>query len=172
MEKRRMARRCFLWLAGVGLAAFILWGCERGSGTWWSGQTDLEIVFIVIDRSSDKPIPDAHIEVESLGGLYKGAREEEFVMTTDTNGEARKDLQNNACTGTDSLLGFTRSYIVFLPLWRYRAVAVGFDASEWSDLHEPEIQRQVQRVKPGNARLIVRMPLEKKPDKKMSNVKF
>jgi hypothetical protein len=167
-----MTRRWLRWLAGAGLAALIVWGCERGSGTWWSGQTDLEIVFIVIDRSSDKPIPDAHIEVESLGGFYQGAREEKFVMTTDTNGEARKDLQNNACTGTDSLLGFNRSYIVLLPAWRYRAVAVGFDASEWSDLHDREIQRQVQRVKPGNARLIVRMPLEKKPDKKMSNGKF
>src|SRR5438477_12868018 len=122
-----MTRRWLKWMAGTGLAALIVWGCERGSGTWWVGRTDLEIVFIVIDGGSGKPIPGAHLEVKSVGELEQDAREENFVMIAGANGAARKECRNSRCAGADSLLGFPRSYIVYLPYWRYRALAVGFD---------------------------------------------
>jgi hypothetical protein len=63
-------------------------------------------------------------------------------------------------------LGYTRSYVVHLPWWRYRAIAAGFEPSEWTDLDIPEIRKQVQRVEPGKAKLVVRVPLQKRSDKK------
>lgn len=51
--------------------------------------------------------------------------------------------------------GFTDTFAVDLPAWRFRVAAAGYEQSEWAELDGPEHgwQVQVRQVAPGRAKL-------------------
>lgn len=158
-----MARR---WWKRLLVAAVVLpllvWGCDRVQTIRWVGSTDLDVVFAVTDVSNGSPVPGARVEVQSEGGLYAEPDKQQFVLVAGADGVARKECQQSMCFGTQSGLGFTNTFVVHLPWWRFRVVADGFKSGEWIDLDVPEYIRQVQRTGPGKTVLVVPVSLLKR----------
>src|SRR5262249_17538012 len=150
-----MRRRWWKWLFVLVPIPALVWGCDRAGTIHWVGATDLEIEFVVTDGASGQPVAGAQIDVDSRGGFYDKSAEEQFQLTADADGKARRVCRNAMCFGTRSGLGFTDTFVVHLPWWRFRASAPGFRTGEWQELDVPEYGRQVQRVKPGRSRLLV-----------------
>jgi hypothetical protein len=129
--------------------------------THWVGSTDLEIEFVVTEAGSGGPVPGARVEVHSEGRFSEEPDKGAFVLVADAGGVARKECLGSTCFGTRSALGFTDTYVVGLPWWRFRVVAPGFEPCDWLDLDLPEHVRQVQRVRPHRARLVIPVSLHK-----------
>ena len=130
-------------------------------GVGWVGNTNLEVQFVIAASDSGQPVPDARVEVQSEGGFYAEPKPQKFVLTADADGIARKECLESMCCGTKSGLHLIHSYSVRLPWWRYRIVATGFKPSPWTELEVAENGRQVRRMGPGHAQLVVRVSLLK-----------
>jgi hypothetical protein len=158
-----MARR---WWKRLLVAAVVLpllvWGCDRFQTIYWVGSTDLEVEFAVTDAATGGPLPGSRVEVQSEGGFYAEDFKQEFALTADAGGSARKECPRSMCFGTQSGLRFTDTFVVHLPFWRYRGVAEGYESSEWADLDVLELRRQVRRAGPGKAKLVVPVSLHKR----------
>ncbi len=158
-----MARR---WWKRLLVAALVLpllvWGCDRLLAIHWVGSTDLEVEFAVTDAATGNPVPGARVEVQSEGGFYAEDFKQEFALTTDPGGLARRECARSMCYGTQSGLRFTDTFVVYLPFWRYRVLAEGFESSEWADLNVLELRRQVRRTGPRRAKLAVPVALHKR----------
>ena len=107
------------------------------------------------------PVPGARVEVQSEGGLYEERDKQEFVLVAGADGLARRECLHSMCFGTRSGLGFTNTFVVHLPWWRYRVVSEHYGPTEWSDLDVPDQRRQVRRAGPrqcqaGRARVAAR----------------
>jgi hypothetical protein len=130
---------------------------------YWVGHTDLEVAFCLTALDSGQPIAGARIEVRSEGGSYEERGEQQFVLSTDANGVARKECRHNTCSGARSALGFTDSFAVHLPWWQFRVSAPGFESSAWMDLAIGDIRRRTHRIGPGRARVVVPVTLRRRP---------
>jgi hypothetical protein len=158
-----MTRRWLNWLLAVGLVALLVWGCDRVLLKDWVGFTDLEVAFAVTDAHTDRLIARARVEIQSEGGFSEERGKQEFVLLADAGGVARKDCRSSMCFGTLSGLGFTNTYRVHLPWWRFRVYAPGYQTTEWVHLDVPQYGQEVERVGSGKAKLVVRVPLQKSP---------
>ncbi len=139
----------------IVLGAVLLVGICGLNHVRWSGRTDLEVKFVVRDIVSGRPIPGARIEVQLMEGVPEEERDKAlFVLTADESGVARKECPESPCTGERSGLGFTDTFYVSPPWWRFRVKAEGFEPRGWTDL-VPAYQRQGRRVRPGKALLVV-----------------
>jgi hypothetical protein len=138
-----------------------VWLWDRLLTIQWVGWTDLEIELLVADTTTGQPVEAATIEVHSEGGFYEEREPQRFTLVTDREGVAKRVCRRSMCCGTQSGLKFTDTYVVHLPRWRFRVSAPDCQASKWIDLDVPEYIRQVQRVGPGAAKLVVRVPLQK-----------
>ena len=124
----------------------------------WVGYTELEIEFVVTD--SGRPVPGASVQVHSEGGFFKGGEEEEdFVLVTDGNGIARTSCDDVWCSGEKSGLRLTDTYDVYMPWWQFQVTAPDYHASECYFLASREFNKQVQRLGPGKAKLVVPIQL-------------
>lgn len=158
----RMARWRWRWLIVSFLVLLLLvWGFDRFVRSLWVGSTDLMVEFVVTDATSSGPVPGARVEVQSQGGFYAEDFEQEFALTADAGGLASKECLRCECYGSDSGLRFTDTFAVYLPYWRYRVVAEGYESTEWANLYALEHARQVQRTGPRHAKLIVPVTLAK-----------
>lgn len=158
-----MIRRWWKWLFAIALAGLLVWGFDRVMMIYWVGSTDLVVEFAVTQADSDRPIPGARVEVQSEGGFYEERDKQQFALLADAGGMARKECRSSMCFGTVSGLGFTNTYRVHLPWWRFRVSAAGYRPSEWEALDVPEYGREVERVGSGKARLVVRARLQRSP---------
>lgn len=159
-----MARRWWQWLLMVITALPVLaWGWDRVQMIDWVGRTDLEVVFMLTEVGSRTPIPGARVEVQSEGGFYEERDPQEFILAADADGVAHKECRHRMCFGTRSGLGFTDTFGVHLPWWRFRASAPGFEPSAWADLDVGEYQRRAHRTGPGKAQVVVPVVLHRRP---------
>jgi hypothetical protein len=157
-----MARRWWKWLLlAVFALPLLVWGYDRLMIIYWVGGTDLEVEFAVAATSSGDPVPGVRVEVQSEGGFYEEGDKQEFTLVAEADGVARKQCRNSMCFGTRSGLGFTDTYVVHLPWWRFRVTAAGYEPSDWVYLDVPEYVRQVQRAGPRRAKLVVPVSLRK-----------
>jgi hypothetical protein len=140
----------------------LVWGCDRLSTFYWVGRTDLEVEFAVTDAATGGPVPGARVEVQSEGGFYEERDRREFALAADADGVARKECRRSMCFGERSGLGFTDTFMVHLPWWRYRGVAEGYDPTEWAHLAVPEQLGRVRRTGPDKARLVVPVSLQRR----------
>jgi hypothetical protein len=148
-----------LWLAVVPVA---VWGYDGLQKICWVGFTDLEIVFVVTDVDSGRPVEGAKIAVHTGGGIYREHEEKPFELVTDADGTARRVCHDSMCSGTQSGLAFTDTFAVHLPWWDFRVTAPGFRSSQRLLLDVAEYGHQVQRLPDRSAQLVVRVPLLKK----------
>jgi hypothetical protein len=159
-----MARRWWKWLVAAMLLPLLVWGFDRIQFVHWVGSTDLTIAFVVVTGNAEQPVAGARIEVQSEGGFYEEQEKQEFELHTNTDGTAHKVCRNSMCFGARSALGFTNTFAVHLPRWRFRVSAPGFSSSGWVDLDVLEFQRGARRSDPGKAELLVRISLRKALD--------
>jgi hypothetical protein len=159
-----MAKRwriCLFMVCLLSLILLELWRYDHTQTIKWIGDTNLVVEFIVTSAESGQPIPDARIEVQSDKSWYDGADDEKnFELSTDAAGAARKQCLNNRCIGTQSGLRITDTYSVYVPGWRVRVLALGYEPSAWVDLNE-EYRGNVQREGQMRDRLVVRISLQK-----------
>lgn len=160
-----MARRWSICLFTISLLlglALLAWGFDRSQTIKWVGSTNLEVEFRITSAESDQPIRGARIQVLSHGGFYDdGEAEGPFELQTDAAGMAGRHLRNNMCIGTVSGLRFTNTYHVYVPTWRLRVSAAGYEPSAWVDLNA-EYRGKVQHEGPQRDRLTIRILLQKK----------
>jgi hypothetical protein len=147
----------------AGLAPLLVLWFDRSQTIAWVGFNDLEVVFVVTDARTGAPVPGARVEVHSEGGLYEERDPQDFVLTADGAGEARKVCRNSMCFGTQSWLRRTDTYAVHLPDWYFRVSAPGYQAAESVYLDTIGFRRLARRAGPGKAQLVVRVPLERTP---------
>lgn len=158
-----MRGRRWKWLLLIACAVpLLVWCCDRFQTIQWVGHTNLEIDFAVTDATTGSPIRGARVEVQSEGGFYEENFKQDFVLTTDVGGNARRECRQSMCFGTESGLRFTDTFAVHLPYWRYRVVADGYEPIEWADLDVLELRRQVRRDGPGKAKLVVPVSLHRR----------
>jgi hypothetical protein len=157
-----MTRRWWKWLLVVGiLVPLLVWGYDRLQMIDWVGRTDLDVEFVVTEAGSSAPVPGARVEVHSDGGFYEEKDPQEFVLITDADGVARKECRGNMCGGRSSGLGFTDTYAVSRPSWRFRVTAPGYEPCEWAALGEGPYRQQAKETGPGHARLEVAVSLQR-----------
>lgn len=155
-----MPRRWWILLLSVIALPLLVWGYDRLLMTRWVGDTDLEVEFVVTDSVTGGPVPRARVEIQSEGGFYAEDFKQDFTLTGDDSGVARKECLHSMCFGTQSQLRFTDTFAVHLPFWRYRVVAGGYHSTEWIELGLPQA-RQVQRAGHGKAKLVVPVALRR-----------
>jgi hypothetical protein len=155
------------WLVLIGLAVFLLgvWGYDRILTVWWVGHTDLEVEFLVTDATTGWTIKGAEISVHSDGGLYSESEEEsekkDFTLITEGDGRAQRICHQCMCSGNRSGLGFTDTYSVHLPNWRYRVSALTYEPSQLVDLDTSQQIRKVRPVGRGVSKLVVQVSLQR-----------
>jgi hypothetical protein len=150
-----------LVIGGIALPLFV-WGCDRVQMMHWVGSTDLEVEFAITDAATGAQIPDARVEIkQAKGGFYEDRDEKEFVLASGSDGLASRGGRESMCFGTRSGLGFTDTFVVHLPYWRFRVVAGGYESGEWTELDVPQYIRQARRAGPGKAKLVVPVSLHK-----------
>src|SRR5206468_4296086 len=124
------------------------------------GRADLEVVFIVTDAKSARPIKDARIAVRSEGGFHRERDEKNFELTTDADGIARRICHETMSFGSQSNRKSTDTYSVHLPWWNFQVSAQGYSPGDSIYLDVPVYGRQVEHVSGGQARLVVRIFLQ------------
>jgi hypothetical protein len=134
---------------------------DRAVKSSWVGHADLEVEFVVVDAASDQPIEGAELAIQSDGGFYAERDEAPFTLRTDAGGAARRVCHDSMCFGTQSGLRVTDTYAVHLPWWTFRVSAPGYQPTDPELLDVRERVRQVQRVGPRAAKLVVRVPLQR-----------
>ncbi|HWG46629.1 MAG TPA: hypothetical protein VN688_27960 [Gemmataceae bacterium] len=159
-----MARRWWKWLlAAAVVLPLLVWGFDRVQMIYWVGSTDLVVEFAIMDDTTGTSIPRARVEIQqSEGGFYEDREEREFVLVAGGDGLAFRECRQSMCFGTRSGLGFTDTFAVHLPYWRFRVLAGEHEPSEWIDLDAPQYIRQTRRAGTGEARLTVPVCLHKK----------
>jgi hypothetical protein len=159
-----MARHWWIWLSLLACGLLVI-TCvyDRVELIAWVGATDLDVEFVITDADSGAPLPGARVEIHSEGGLL--AHEEskgDFVLIVDEDGVAQKARPRCMCHGDRSGLGFTNSFAIHTPWWRFRAVAAGYETPEWAWLDSIDHSRQLQRLGPGRTKLVVPISLTKR----------
>ena len=159
-----MARRRWEWLfLAAVMLPLLVYGLDRVWLIRWVGSTDLEVEFAVTDAATDGPVPGARVEVQSEVGCDTKDFEQDLTIPVDAAGSARMEVRPCVCFGTQSGLRFTDTFVVHLPYWRCRVIAESYEPSEWANLDVLKQRRQVRRIGPGKAKLVVPMSLHKKP---------
>lgn len=157
-----MARR---WWVSLLVAAVVLpllvWGCDRFQEIRWVGNIDLLVEFTVTDTTGS-PVRGAQVEVRSEGGFYAERNRQEFALVAGIDGVARKECLDNRCSGSTSGLGFTETFGVYRPWWRYRVIAAGYEPTEWIDLESQDLRGRTRRSGRGKAVLVVPVSLPKR----------
>jgi hypothetical protein len=159
-----VARRRWLWLLTPFVFLLALVGYDRVTKVRWVGGTDLEVEFLVTDAASGDPVEDASVSVISDGGFYREQDEKEFTLRTDPNGTACRTCHDSMCFGTSSGFGFTGTWAVHLPRWMVKVSSPGYEPSELGDVDVLEFRQQVRRISPREAKLVVPIPLHKRPE--------
>lgn len=159
-----VCRWCKRFLIVAGAVLLMAGAYDRFLMMHRVGGTDLEVEFVVVEASSGNRVQGARVEVKSDGGFYEEKEPQEFVLAVDAGGVARKVCRNTMCFGTGSGLGVTDTFAVHLPFWIFRVTAPGHESSQWIDLDVPAYGRQVRRVCPGQAKVVVPVSLAKSRD--------
>ena len=159
-----MSRRWRFVVFGVAVVAVLLFAFERVQRIHWVGSTNLEIEFLVTQADTGQPVQGAEIAVWSEGGFYRERADRQFSLLTDEQGKARRVCHESMCFGTQSGLRLTDTYVVHLPWWNFRVSAPGYWTRELTSLDIPENVRQVQRLGPETAKLVVRVSVERDGD--------
>src|SRR5262245_23622374 len=129
-----MARHWWKCLLPLPLVALLALGFDRLQMIAWVGSTDLEVEFAIPETGTGQPVPSASVEVESDGGFYEEREPQQFELSADADGVARKECRDSMCFGDQSGLRFTDTFVVHLPWWRFRVSAAGYQPSEWVEL--------------------------------------
>ena len=151
-----MTRRRWKWLLVVTAVALLAWGYDRLNTTFWVGNTDLTVEFVVADSQTGRPVSGAKVDVEYSDGYYGQANQPPVHWTANENGLASEVL---GCQifGTASGLGFTDEFTVENPVWRYRVVADGYEPSGWLRLDTAANRQQPRLI--GPRRSLIRVPI-------------
>lgn len=151
------------WLAmGVIAVPLCVWGYDRVLVIHWVGHTDLDVEFSISDAATGAPIRGARVEIQqTAGGYYEDRDEKGYMLASGDDGLARKVCRSSMCFGTRSGLGFTDTFVVHLPVWRFQAVANGYEPSQWTELDVPHYLQQVRQSGPGEAKLAVAVSLDR-----------
>jgi hypothetical protein len=157
-----MARRWWFVVGGLVAVPLLAVGYDRLQTRHWVGHTDLQVDFLVTDARTGQPVAGAKVAVHPDGGFYRDRDEPAFVLMTGGDGAARRVCHDSMCAATQSGLRFTDTYAVHLPWWYFRVSAQGFEASDIVFLDAPEFARQVRRVGPRAAELVVQVSLRKR----------
>jgi hypothetical protein len=151
-------------LLGAGLLVLLVWGYDRYKRMNWIGYTDLEIEVEVTDATSGKPIPGAHIEVQSWGTMEDGDDEErKFDLYANANGVVHQEFGKTKCSGCLSGLRFTDTFHVYRPWWYFQITAAGYEPSDPIDLHLSGNRWKAKRTGGGRSKLFVDVSLQRAP---------
>jgi hypothetical protein len=148
--------RAFIFVAGI-VVAIGLFG-SVGTTTYWVGQTDLQIEFVVTDADTRRPIGGATVHVHSELGFCLEKDGQDFTMKTDAEGRIIRLYHHCMSGGRESWI--RKTWGVSLPLWMFHATAPGFADGEKIDLRA-RYHRQVRRGDGGPATLVVPIALRK-----------
>ncbi|WP_010586814.1 hypothetical protein [Schlesneria paludicola] len=124
-------------------------------GVRWVGRTDLEVRFLLTDRETGQPIPNATIHVRTgPGGFCRDRETREFTIVTDAHGNAKQMCEECMCSGSRST--FENTYNVHLPRWRFYATAIDYSATDPTDL---EFGNTVQKVQRGDSFAVISLSI-------------
>jgi len=145
---------CVAVLVASALATF-------GIDVVWVGQTDLQVVFIVSDAETKKPVPSAVVEFRKDEEGNDFCREEcdeaRDSFTTDATGRLARHWTGCMCSGRRSWVR-NDTFSLRLPgLW-VRASAPGYATGKWTYLDDRSYRCAVKREE-GFATLEVNIPL-------------
>lgn len=131
----------------------------------WVGHTNLMVEFTVSDAETGEPIPAARVEVQQAEGGFRDDHDKrEFVLVADSAGVIGRECPGTTCTGRSNNLGSVDTFDAYLPQWRFRALAEGFETGEWIELNA--LQRQgkarAQRTGRGKSRVVLPVSLRKR----------
>ena len=129
----------------VVLAVALLVVVMCTSGIRWVGRTDLEIVFVITDADTGAPVPTALAEVQPGDCFVCDRTTQDFTLKADAAGTAAKVCPDMMSFGTTGGPGCAGTFGTHLPDWRYRVVADGYAATDWTWLRAQDRQRQVRR---------------------------
>jgi hypothetical protein len=154
-------KRWWIWPATLAAFALLAVVVYDGFGFSWVGRTDLRIEFVVVDARTGQGIERAKICVkQGEGGFCSDRTAKEFELLTDQSGTASRMCEGCMSFGTQSGLKFTDTYSAHPPRWRARIAAEGYRESDNIDVEEdPVYIRQIKRVGPGAAEMVVRVAL-------------
>lgn len=157
-----MLRRRWKLILPLLFVILLLLGIDHFFQIMWVGHTDLDVVFLISDAETGKPIPGAQIEIkQERGGFYENTDAMEFSLITSDTGFASRECRFSMCFGSSSLLTINNTFVVHLPLWTFRVRAENYRASDWIWLDKSEYIRQAKRNGDGKSKLVVPISLTK-----------
>lgn len=144
-----MKRRWFIVILASALTLTIAVVCLGAGGTW-VGSTDLEVVLVVVDAETGKPIEGALITIQSFGGFYskedKLRDREPFTLRTDDRGEARRTCHGMMCSGRYGYWGLGDTIASHQPNWLLDVLAPGYHPKhEWLETFDSKLERTGRR---------------------------
>jgi hypothetical protein len=150
-----------VWLTALVATVLLTVIVYDSSGFSWVGHTDLRIQFVVVDAHTGQGIKGARIQVKQReGGFCADRTAQEFALLTDESGTTSRICEACMSFGTQSGLKFTDTYSAHPPRWQARIVADGYRESEEIDIEQnPVYRRQIKRVRPEAAEMVVRVAL-------------
>jgi hypothetical protein len=95
----------------------------------WVGSTDLNVVFVVLDRDTKERISGADVEFGSYG--HDEGFSGEVRLKTDAVGVAFHVIENVRSSGRSGALEWKETFVVNVPYWQYRITAVGYEPIEF-----------------------------------------
>lgn len=128
----------------------------------WVGYTDLEVEFVVSDDEDERPIQGATVSIfAQKGGFCDEREEQQFSLTTDSEGVAKRVARGCMCFGTKNWRLDTFAF--HLPYWWFRASAPGYVTSKSEFLDDMETMKYARQVRRGEgmAHLTVRIRLRR-----------
>jgi hypothetical protein len=151
------------WALAFGFVAVPIAGLgyDRAYFVEWVGSTDLEIEFLVKDMDTGAPIVGAEVGIHPEGGYFDARDQKEITLKTGADGICQRLCENSTCAGRQSGLRITNTYAIRLPGWWCWVSAPGYKPIDPIYLNERNYARQVQRVGPHRAKLVVKVFLEK-----------
>lgn len=123
----------------------------------WVGSTDLEVEFVVTERLSGDPVPNAVIEIHSEGGFYAEREPRDFKLTTDSDGVATYVCKENMCSGSKGL--FIDTFSVPSPEWTVQVAAKGYEPTDSEPIQTLQSPRMAKRTGVRKSKLTVPIAL-------------
>jgi hypothetical protein len=159
------AKRACHWIVAVGgVLAVLAVLYDRVVWSYWHGTINLEIVFLVADADTGRPVEGATVLVHQDSPTRGPSGEkwgEKFGLPTDKDGAARRVCHR--LTGEHSSgLGFTNTWSVDLPSWFCWVTAPGYEPMEEPFVFNNAVHnRNVQRLDRTSARVSVNLAITK-----------
>ena len=139
------------WTILILLVPLLVWSIDQSCMILWVGGTNVDLVFVVVERGSGKPVSDAGIEVEHRQGIT--------ILTTGSHGVSNYLRREVTCCGAKSRLGFTDTHAVSIPHWRFRVRANGYKLQKWMLLNGTWPPAQLKKISRSQSLVVVQVSL-------------